>query len=33
MKILRGVTPESVEGFIVDSIHPKSVLFTVKIKA
>ncbi len=30
MKILRDVTSESIEGFIGDSINPKSVLFTDK---
>jgi hypothetical protein len=30
MKILKDVTSESVEGFIADSLNPKSVLFTDK---
>jgi hypothetical protein len=30
MKILRDVTSESVEGFIGDSLNPKSILFSDK---
>jgi len=30
IKILKDVTSESVEGFIANSLNPKSVLFTDK---